>query len=107
MEEHKYRVKLRVMSQMLSRCSKQFKQDVKKYDIPQLKTGRDLLFYPKEVEEYLLELTKTKGFHLEKLKGKTGTNKPFGRSRHPSQITSRKSDEQNSEIYFKSLLGLR
>ncbi|MGI8468927.1 MAG: hypothetical protein ACR2N3_10785 [Pyrinomonadaceae bacterium] len=107
MKEHRFRVKLSVMARILSRCPKQFKQDVKKYDIPHLGIGRDLLFYPQEVEEYLSELTKARNSKLKEVKEKTIKNKSMRQHSFSSQIISKKEGEQSSEPYFKSLLGLR
>lgn len=53
MHKHKQWVKLPIMARMLSRCVKQFRKDVKKYNIPHIELGRDKLFDPERVIQYL------------------------------------------------------
>ena len=53
MKVFKERVKLPEMARILSRSTKQFRADVKRYAIPHLQLGRDKLFNPEEVEEFL------------------------------------------------------
>lgn len=53
MKSFRERIKLPEMARLLSRSAKQFRADVKKYNIPHLRLGRDKLFDPEEVERFL------------------------------------------------------
>ncbi|HRH43840.1 MAG TPA: helix-turn-helix domain-containing protein [Pyrinomonadaceae bacterium] len=51
------RVSLQEMARLLNRCEKTFRKYVIQYQIPHIRLGRDMLFDPSEVENYLTEMT--------------------------------------------------
>ena len=59
MKEFTQWVKLPVMAQLLSRSVKQFRADVEKYHTPHIKLGRDKLFDPEKVIQFLLDKSQT------------------------------------------------
>lgn len=96
MKEFKQRIKLAEMARLLSRSVKQFRADVRNYNIPCIRLGRTMLFEPEEVERYLLENQQTKFVS-------SPTEPPNSRAAKPPQIS--KSDSNQSDRY-QTLLGL-
>lgn len=96
MHEYKQWVKLPVMARILSRSVKQFRADVKKYNIPCLELGRDRLFDPEKVTQYLS--VKSNSSEQSDTVQSTANNSPAKKTKN--------SEQSETENRYKSLLGL-
>ena len=75
-------VTVKQMSALLNRCERTFRKYVRQYKIPHIRLGRDMLFNPPEVENYLKNLTLVNqpgdpaaaNYFKEKLKTKRNVN---------------------------------
>lgn len=98
MQEYQRRIKLPEMAKLLSRSVKQFRVDVRLYNIPFIQLGRNKLFNPQEVEEHLSAQAEPKASSkTEKFPSTTSMSK-----RKRFTTTS-----EPSESRYKTLLGLR
>lgn len=50
-------VTVKQMAFLLCRCERTFRKYVRQYKIPHIRLGRDMLFNPQDVENYLKNLT--------------------------------------------------
>lgn len=86
------------MAKLLSRSVKQFRADVRLYNIPYIQLDRNKLFNPQEVEDHLSSQTQPIGqLKTKKFPNTTSTSK---RKRY-------KATSEPSESRYKILLGLR
>ena len=92
-----------MMAKLLSRSAKQFRADVKKYEIPHLKLGRDRLFDPNEVEQVLL-VRQSAQSNASATQEKPAT---ISHQKAVYKTQSNAKDEQDATTRYELLLGLR
>lgn len=96
MKDFNQRIKLPEMARLLSRSIKQFRADVCNYQIPYIQLGRNKLFDPQEVEQYLIEY-----------KLSNSTSSATRSSNFPSTKPSKFIKTDSSQINrYQALLGL-